>query len=105
MQSVKATPTTLFTTGGTGPGVHDEGGPPESRDGGEEQSLPAAKRVCRQDHTSGLERASVDAELPTLTTHVPQQRRHPPTIWPPTSVLPPYSSAQLPSPHCVLLPE
>ena len=76
MQSVKATPTTLFTTGGTGPVVHDEGGPPESRDGGEEQSLPAAKRVCRQDHTSGIERASVDGELPTLTTHVPQQHRH-----------------------------
>ena len=36
----------FLTLGDTGPGVHDEGRPPESRDGGEERSLPATNHVC-----------------------------------------------------------
>ena len=68
----------FLTLGGTGPGVHDERRPPESRDGGEERSLPATKRVCAEDHISALEVASAHGESTThlYTGHLPQQHQH-----------------------------
>ena len=59
-----------------GPRDRNEGRPPESRDGGEEPSLPTTKRVCTEDRISGLEVASAHGELPTLTTPLPQQYQH-----------------------------
>ena len=66
------------TLGGTGPGVHDEGRLPDSRDGGKEQSLPAAKRARTERHISALEVASANGESTThmYTRHLPQQHQH-----------------------------
>ena len=52
--------------GATGLGVHYEGRPPESRDGSEEQNLPATNYEYL---VSGLEKMSVRGES---ATHDPQ---------------------------------